>query len=267
VTVPTGEYIGDQDEWEADDMEIPPVRVLLAGTNQRQNAPDFGGATLFSLPVAGTSLPVQILQRRPTREQAYVRNTDPANSILFAERPDKVQAGIGFILGPGLTQKIESQQPYYGVSVPAAASSAASLAATGSAAIVAGGQTVVSETLPAGTYVVNWNMLLSAAATTADVDNAQLMIGATVIMVANYGDTLNTTYPQLPVTVVIPAGGAVLSVQSIGAGSATSTYRSSIVATPVGSAPGSAPVTVAVLDEAWIVINEPTRQEYEKGIG
>jgi hypothetical protein len=116
------------------------------------------------------------------------------------------------------------------VNGPLTPGGAASVAATGSAAITAGGQTVVSELLPAGTYTVSWNLLMSGTVTVADVDNAQLMLGATVLAIANVGDTTNTTYPQVPVTVVVPSGGAVLSVQSIGAGSGTATYRASVSA-------------------------------------
>lgn len=258
MTVPTGEYATDNYEEIDEDSAYDPVLVEVAGTVQRQNAPDFGGCSLFTAPVAGTGVPVQILNRRPTREQAYVRNNDGANSIIIAERLDKLQQGtpIGYTIGPGGTQKIESQQPYYAVAANIAGASPASFAATGAVAVVGAGQVIVSEVIPAGTYVVNWNLVLGGVPTVADDDNCQLMLGATVIEIAVNGSTVSAAYPQTPVTVVVPTGGGTLQVQSIAAGSAAATYRVQLVATPTsGSGSTPAPVSVSVLDEAWLVLD------------
>jgi hypothetical protein len=117
MTVPT------EDDFTSDDaVDIYPVDVRIVGPRGGgELAPDFGVCNNVTVQLAATGLPVQILQRRPFREQAWLRNNDAANSIVFAERSDKLQQvpPVGFIIGPGGEEKVESQQPYWAVALTA----------------------------------------------------------------------------------------------------------------------------------------------------
>lgn len=103
-------------------VDIFPLDVRIVGPHgSGELAPDFGGCTNVTAQLAAAGLPVQVLQRRPTREQAWIRNTDVANSVMIAERQDKLQQGapVGFILPPGTEEKISSQQPYWAIALTA----------------------------------------------------------------------------------------------------------------------------------------------------
>jgi hypothetical protein len=116
MTIPSGNFESTHT------VDIFPLDVRVVGPKGGGDlAPDFGACSTFTAQLAATQIPVQILQRRQMREQAWVRNTDAANAIMIAERIDKLQQAVpvGFIIPAGAEEKIESQQPYYVIALTA----------------------------------------------------------------------------------------------------------------------------------------------------
>lgn len=187
MTVPTEETDGYTSLVDADLVEHvyqPPIPVFIAN-DRREQASHFGALAGWTIPVFNAGqvpIPVQILQRRPSRNRAVIYN------------PQSQAQGTS-----GQT--------------------------TGTLNVTAPAQTIASLTLPAGTYAINWALILGGVPTASDDNNVQLLVGSTVVATVNNGSTVSFPYPQLPLTVTIPAGGAVLSAQSVGAGSAAATYR------------------------------------------
>jgi hypothetical protein len=96
--------------------------------------------------------------------------------------------------------------------------------------------TVVAATgtVSAGTYSVVVQTDLNGTVTTADVNNTELLVGATVIVTLLNGDITNTDNTNPAINVTVPSGGATISTKTIGAGSGTATYSQLIVATRIG---------------------------------
>lgn len=125
--------------------------------------------------------------------------------------------------------------------------SSGTVIAEGSAADPAAGTTVAATgTLPAGAYTVIVYETLIGTVSFADAANLQLLVGSTVIGTLVYpGASENPTPPKGPYTVVVPAGGAAISVKTIGAGSGTATYVVEIGATPVAGTAGDQNIWIA----------------------
>ena len=114
-------------EEQADDTGFDPIPVSVPGgvhlIRTEATAADFGGYSNETVPLANTGAGyVTLLQRRPTRSKAYVRNIDAANPVIIAETLGKVQATPpqGYILPAGQEKVIENMQPLYAVATVAA---------------------------------------------------------------------------------------------------------------------------------------------------
>lgn len=97
----------------------------------------------------------------------------------------------------------------------------------------AGQVIATSGTLPPGNYTVVYTAHPTGTlAAPADYDNLQLLVGATVegtlIQQASAGNVNQST----PITVTVPAGGAAISVEAIGAGTAGAVYKGQLAITP-----------------------------------
>lgn len=109
-----------------------------------------------------------------------------------------------------------------------------SLVASGAATNPGSGTIIGSEALPAGVYTVGWTVSPGLGATVPN--NFTLVNGSTAVAVS-VNATANASYPQIPVQIVVPAGGAVLSIKSI-LGDGATTYSVQMVATPQGAITG-----------------------------
>jgi hypothetical protein len=77
---------------------------------------------------------------------------------------------------------------------------------------------------------VQWLAGLSGTlAAPADVNNLALFVGAVQVGVS-VNEAVVGNYPQLPASIEVPAGGATVSVKTIGAGTAASVYSASLTA-------------------------------------
>lgn len=94
----------------------------------------------------------------------------------------------------------------------------------------AGGTIAVTGTLPAGEYNIAWTVSLNGAAAAADVDNFELLGGATVIA-QSVNPGAAGDYPQ-PGEVFTLAAPGTFSVKAVGAGTAAVVYSVSISAVP-----------------------------------
>jgi hypothetical protein len=95
-----------------------------------------------------------------------------------------------------------------------------------------GAGTVITQVteLPAGYYTAQWNVSLGGTTGAAEANNFGLYSGATLVATSNNRTSTGASYPQLPVTFQVAANGTV-SVQAIGAGTASSIYDASLVLT------------------------------------
>jgi hypothetical protein len=85
----------------------------------------------------------------------------------------------------------------------------------------AGTTIVATGVLPQGTYTVTPVVMMTGTVTFADAMNVALKVGATVTGVIPVAGAAENIFPPVPVTVVVPAGGAVISLATIGVGSGT----------------------------------------------
>jgi len=137
--------------------------------------------------------------------------------------------------------------------------SIASVPAEGEAPLpVTAGQIIATTAaLPAGTYIVQGNNMLSGAGTVADINNISLNIGSTPFITLGNGDANEVLFPFGPITVVVPAGGATISTRTIGVGGGTANYWSSFTATPVGTSGGASAVMIAYRPDYLANPNNP----------
>ncbi len=206
MTVPTEGFTSDEA------VDIYPIDVRIVGPKGGgELAPDFGSCQNVTVQLASFGLPTQILQRRPFREQAWIRNMDPANSVMFAERQDKLQQGnpIGFIIAPGNEEKVESQQPYWAIALPSTAS------------------VYASPAVPASTVAVQ----------NVNSGVAQVVVTGGVVTVV----TVNG--------VVVGSGDGTYYVPAYGSIAVTYSVAPAWAWTSIAAASG--PVVVSVRDEAW----------------
>jgi hypothetical protein len=237
------------------------VPVIEIGKKYEQLAPQFGACSLFNIPLAGTSPPVQILQRRPTRDQAYVFNYDSANDIVIAENPGKLQSGNiqGYIIPPGKESKLESQEPYWAIA--ANAGDVGSFDTIGGQGAVTGPTTgAVIAQIPAtklleGVYQVTGTYYADGTLTAAEADNFKLVAKGVTIS--------NLNYPQAggvqsfgPYYVDFFASGPTnISIQAVNNAGVAAVYHAELVATPYPFTPQqniNTSVLVGVRDEAWL---------------
>lgn len=116
MTIPSdAEFAPSKAEYDIDPI---PVRVVEVYDPHQSEAADFGSLT--SVTVTNTQA-IQILNRRPTRKQAVIANTQVASPfpVILSHRLEPLQLATpqGYTLNPGLNLTIESQQPVYAIAV------------------------------------------------------------------------------------------------------------------------------------------------------
>lgn len=132
-----------------------------------------------------------------------------ASSAGYFQRPPGDAPGAQFTAGPGA-----------GVATPGA-----------------GAQIISLGTLPAGVYVVQWIAIVQTANATV-ANNFALKVGATQVAQSINAVTVGN-YTQLTSTILVPAGGAAVTINAIGA-DATGTYNAQAIATAQTVAVGGA---------------------------
>jgi hypothetical protein len=107
----------------------------------------------------------------------------------------------------------------------------ASAPVTGEVTSPAALTSICTETLPQGSYTVDWQVGLSGTTAAADQNNFGLYVGSTLVATSNNEDTAGGTWPQDEIDVEIPSAGAALRIRSIAAGTSGAIYDASLVAT------------------------------------
>jgi hypothetical protein len=115
----------------------------------------------------------------------------------------------------------------YNESLPAAGGQSAGTVGSKVNPGAAGDITGVDQVLAAGTYLVQWSVSPGAGA--AHANNFELLNGATVVA-PSLNPVAAGQYAQLPVTVIVPAGGATVGISAIAADGAT-TYGATMITT------------------------------------
>lgn len=104
-----------------------------------------------------------------------------------------------------------------------------------SAAAPAAGATIASISLPNGEYVVSWTLEITGTPGAGDVDNVQMLIGATVVATSvNLGAVGN--YAQEEQNVQVTFGPLTLAFKAIGAATAGSVYKVEANIVSIGNA-------------------------------
>jgi hypothetical protein len=126
----------DQDDSDIDSeaYDVLDVRVIADARDEKGIVPEFGSCQTYTAPQNGAAgsqqYYVQILQRRPSREKAwiYVGSLGSATAVIINTRPDSL-SGLnpqGFtITSAPYTLPWENQQPCYATAIGAAVQVAA----------------------------------------------------------------------------------------------------------------------------------------------
>lgn len=243
MTVPADEqFEGDYNQ------DVLPVDVRIVGKlrHDPEESPEFGGASFFTLPlIGGGAQPVPVLQRRPMRKQAHLRNNDLVNTVIFAENIAKLQATVptGFVLAPGQIQKIEAQQPYYALALSNNAQAGSPSVANGAIAAGAG-----SAALALFASLTGFTITFGVAPTSVGTVTVSNVVGGPLTFLVPVGATSLTVPFPLP---GLTDSGGPATVTLAGAGV---TVTGSIVATGI-NAGATIPVILSALDEAWDASN------------
>lgn len=115
------------------------------------------------------------------------------------------------------------------------AAAGASVNANGGVASPGAGAVITSAALPAGTYTVSWTVSLGGTLGGGDSNNFALKLGAATVQTSS-NPAAAGSYPQVPVVIVVPAGGATLSINAVAAGTAGSFYAGQFSAAPAATA-------------------------------
>lgn len=95
--------------------------------------------------------------------------------------------------------------------------------------------TIASIALPAGEWVIQWDIAFGGTPGATEVNNLSIFQGAALLNGSENGSTAGTEYPQQQITVSLPAGGATIAVKNTLLATAGSVYFVSITATPVSA--------------------------------
>lgn len=100
----------------------------------------------------------------------------------------------------------------------------------------AAGAVVLSfGTVPAGEYILNWQVELSGTLAVADQDNFAVSQAGSNVVVSVNEPTANV-FQQEPITILIPAGGATLRILANALGTVGAVYTAQATLTQVASA-------------------------------
>jgi hypothetical protein len=95
-------------------------------------------------------------------------------------------------------------------------------------------QVLVSATLPAGTWSINWIIGIGGTTGNPEIDNFALIVGGVTVAISINGSTAGATYPQMPIIVTLNAP-TVVTVNTIVLGTVASVYRVEFTATDATS--------------------------------
>jgi hypothetical protein len=115
----------------------------------------------------------------------------------------------------------------------------------------AAGAAIVSLALPSGGWTLNWLLGLSGTPGAGDANNFQLRQGAAVLTGSVNPGAVGGPWQQDPVEVQVPVGGATVSVNANGVGTAGAVYAAQLVASPANVVQLQAQIPDFVLKSGW----------------
>jgi hypothetical protein len=114
----------------------------------------------------------------------------------------------------------------------------ASFAATGSVPVTSAtaGQVIASAagtpgapvSVLAGLYTVTWAVILKGTLLAADDGNIGLFLGAALVAQSINAENIGTLYTQPPCQVLVPAGGATVTVRAIATATVAAVYEATL---------------------------------------
>lgn len=97
------------------------------------------------------------------------------------------------------------------------------------------GTSLLGLVLTQGEWVITWTVEVDGTTAAAEDNNFELVQDANVLLTSLNGHVAGQPYQQVSVTVSVGAGGSVMHVKNINAGTAASVYLADIAASPVGT--------------------------------
>lgn len=122
---------------------------------------------------------------------------------------------------------------------------------TASVTAPAAGGVIASLVLPAGGWTLSWIIQLAGTPAAADANNFQLRQGAAVLLGSVNPGAVGGPWTQTPIEVQIPTGGATVSVNANGAGTAGAIYTAQLVAVPASVFQLQVQIPDFILKSGW----------------
>lgn len=225
-----------------------PVYIVERGAGARP----LKRAALRQVPVpAAGADPIVLVPRNPHRSSVRLLNESGSPVRLTF---DLTETG-GALLPAAMTSYLEiDTEDEICAYLPAAASGSSpdSTVVYGNLTVTSAGQQIVATpALPPGQYSVVASIDLGGTPTASDANNVQLQVGATVVGTLLNSSSSGVIVPNPPIIVTVPAGGAVISADSITGGSGTAAYRVQLAVTPAQTdeGGGTGPALVSVIEQ------------------
>lgn len=92
--------------------------------------------------------------------------------------------------------------------------------------------TLATVTLPSGGWTLQWQVQLAGTLAAADRNNIGLYQADALLLAAINGIVVDQIYPQEPVQVQVPVGGATFNIETIAVGTVGSVYSAQLLAIP-----------------------------------
>lgn len=188
MTVPTEDYDGYTTRADADIVElrqVDPIPVYIAKSEKRQAA-HFGALSSVTVPVAGIGQPIQLLQRRLTRNKAVIYNPQQVPGISLAVVGAPVAAPAAFTTLATLTGIVVGQ--IYEVTVTVTTSGTTGAPEIDNAFLGGGPANIQIATVAGGSVTVTYQ--LKASTTTFLVESRANAATAGSTYIANITATL-----------------------------------------------------------------------------
>lgn len=115
----------------------------------------------------------------------------------------------------------------------------------------AAGGVITSLALPSGGWTLAWQVQLAGTPAAADANNFQLRQGAAVLLESINPGAVGGPWPQDSIEVQIPVGGATVSVNANGVGTAGAIYSAQLVASPANVMQLQVQIPDFILKSGW----------------
>ena len=123
--------------------------------------------------------------------------------------------------------------------------------AEGSATSPAALTTLTSLVLPSGGWTLAWQVQVSGTVGATEINNFGLYNGTTLVLQSENGNTVGQDYPQDPIEIQVPTGGATYNIKNIALATTGAVYAAQLVATPANVPSLQVQIPDFILKSGW----------------